>query len=85
MDDQVASAAKARLDDQLKTVGPNVGIAFGLDLFDAFRSRGWIKLETGSILGTGFMAIKLPAYGKTHYAFSTWDIPEDGFFVGSDK
>jgi hypothetical protein len=82
MEDTTAEAVKGQLDRALSAVGRNVGIAFGVDLFDAFKSRGWIELKRFSgILGTSFGGTKLPAYG-THYAFRTWDLRENEFKVG---
>jgi len=84
MDDSSAEAIKINLDRQLAAVGDQVGIAFGTKIFDDFRRRGWITLETFGILGTTLFATKLPAHQKTHYVFATWDIPEYDFKVGSD-
>ena len=83
MDDAIANDIKSQIDQELLKVGPEVGIAFGLDLFDAFKDRKWIGLNTFSVLGTGFAATKLPCYGS-HYAFPTWGLPEKGYKVGSD-
>jgi hypothetical protein len=83
MDDQTAKATKARLDEDLTQVGPNVGIAFGFGLLGAFKDRGWITMKTFGVLGTSFGATKLPCYGS-HYAFPTWDLPENEFKVGGD-
>ncbi|MGJ4882902.1 hypothetical protein [Bradyrhizobium sp. HKCCYLRH3097] len=84
MDDELATKVKEQLDAQLANAAPNVGIAFGLDLFDAFRDRKWITLNTFGALGTSFGATKLPAYGS-HYAFPTWDLPENEFKVGEEQ
>lgn len=83
MDDALVTKIKERLDNELTKLGPNVGIAFGLELFDAFRDRGWITLQTFGVLGTSFGATKLPAYGS-HFAFPTWDLPETEFKIGTD-
>jgi hypothetical protein len=83
MDDQTASAIKAQLDEELRKVGPNVGIAFGFELLGAFKDRGWITLKVFGALGTNFGATKLPSY-ESHYAFPTWDLPENEFKVGTD-
>jgi hypothetical protein len=83
MDDQTANAIKVQLDNELAKVGPNVGIAFGFDLLNAFKDRGWITLKAFGVLGTSFGATKLPSYGS-HYTFPTWDLPENEFKVGTD-
>ena len=46
MDDDAANLIKVKLDAALKEAGPNVGIAFGTELFSEFRSRGWLTVET---------------------------------------
>ena len=84
MDDAAAQAIKSDLDRALTEVGPNVGIAFGTELFAEFRKRGWLTLETFGVLGTTFLATKLPAYSRTHHAFATWDVPDLEFRVGKD-
>jgi len=33
---------KAALDKQLESASPNVGIAFGVELFNEFKKRGWL-------------------------------------------
>lgn len=83
MDDAIANAIKERLDKDLAKAGPNVGIAFGLDLFNAFRDRQWIDLKTFGVLGTNFGSTKLPAYGA-HFALDTWDLGEHEYKVGTD-
>jgi hypothetical protein len=84
MDDARAKQIKATLDLQLKNADPNVGIAFGSELFAAFRMRGWLTLETFGVLGTTQFAEAFPAYGKSHFAFVTWDVPDDGFQIGKN-
>jgi len=83
MDERTAKGIKARLDDELSKVGPNVGIAFGFKLFGVFRELGWLTLHKFGVLGTRFASLKLPAY-RSHFAFTTWDIPENEFKVGRD-
>jgi hypothetical protein len=83
MDDATISAKRDSLDQALETAGPNVGIAFGLDLFKAFRERGWLTLETFGASGTTLFAERLPAYQQTHYVFATWDLGDWDFKVGS--
>jgi hypothetical protein len=82
MDDAVANEIKAKLDAELAGRPDNVGIAFGLDPFYEFRDRGWLTLEKFGALGTSLFEARVPAYGRTHYAFPTWDIPENEFRVG---
>ncbi len=36
---------RADLERELHGADPNVGIAFGVDLFEEFRQRGWFTLE----------------------------------------
>jgi hypothetical protein len=76
---------RRELDNQLKSAGINVGIAFGIQLFEDFRSRGWFTIEDFSPWGTGIFPVKVPAYQKTHFVFPTWDLPVDGFVVGRDR
>jgi hypothetical protein len=80
MDDQLANAIKAKLDKELAGTDPNIGIHFELDLFRAFKDRGWITLESFGPLEYPFLATKLPAYG-THLAIATWDLPEHSYQV----
>ena len=56
-------------------------IRFELDLFRAFKDRGWITLKSFGPLAAPFGATKLPAY-DTHLAIATWDLPENGYQVG---
>jgi hypothetical protein len=81
MDDQLASAIKAKLDKELAGTNPDVGIRFEVDLFRAFKDRGWITLKSFGPLAAPFGATKLPAY-DTHLAIATWDLPENGYQVG---
>ncbi|WP_262964411.1 hypothetical protein [Methylobacter psychrophilus] len=38
---------KAVLDHELKSSLPNVGIAFGVKLFNEFKARGWLTIDIG--------------------------------------
>lgn len=73
---------KAELDKQLAGVSPNVGIAFGIELFEEFRRRGWFTLESFGVLGTSLFSEKLPAYKSTHFVFLSWDLKDLEFKVG---
>ena len=84
MTDQEVMAAKAELDAALGVAGDNVGIAFGIDLFEAFKSRQWFTLETFSALGIGAFPMKLPAYDKSHFVFPSWDVDAGTFQVGTN-
>ena len=81
MNDQLANAIKAKLDKELAGTEPNVGIRFELDLFRAFKDRGWITLDSFGPLGAIFGGTKLPAY-DTHLAIATWDLPKNGYELG---
>jgi hypothetical protein len=81
MTDEEADAAKAALDAKLTKADPNVGIAFGVSLFDAFLDRKWFELGEFSVLGSGFLPARAPVY-KRHYAFKTFDIPDTEFRIG---
>lgn len=74
---------KAELDKQLENAPANVGIAFGTQLFNEFRNRGWFTLETFGALGTTLFAEQVPAYKKTHFVFPSWGIQETEFKIGS--
>jgi hypothetical protein len=76
---------KTELDMQLEDAPANVGIAFGTEIFNEFRKRNWITLEKFGVLGTTLFAQKLPAYKKTHFIFSSWDIPDFEFKVGKSQ
>ena len=76
---------KEELDVALAKEGANVGIAFGTSLFYEFHQHGWLKMEDFGVLGTSFFSGKLPAYNRTHFAFSDFDLPEFAFKVGSPK
>ena len=81
MTDEETNAIKAALDAKLAKAGPNVGIAFGVRLFDAFLDRKWFGLGEFSVLGTGILPARSPVY-KKHYAFKTFDIPDTEFRIG---
>lgn len=85
MDNEKALEAKSSLDEALKHVDANLGIVFGVRLFDEFRERGWLTLETFSWLGTQFFAETVPAYDRTHFASPNWDVPEWEFRVGKSS
>jgi hypothetical protein len=74
---------KAALDKQLESASPNVGIAFGVELFNEFKKREWFTLETFGALGSLFGAHQVPAYNKTHFVFQTWNIEDLEFKVGT--
>lgn len=76
---------KAQLDKQLDGAGANVGIAFGVELFEEFRTRGWFSLELFSALGTMLFAEQVPAYKKTHFVFPSWGIQSLEFRVGRSQ
>jgi len=76
---------KAELDKQLQSASPNVGIAFGTELFNEFRSRSWFTLETFGVLGTTQFAGQVPAYQKTHFVFQSWGIQDFEFSVGKSQ
>lgn len=76
---------KRELDKQLEVAVPNVGIAFGVELFDEFRNRGWFTLEVFGVLDTTLFAERVPAYNKTHFVFLSWGIPDREFIVGESK
>src|SRR5574338_956212 len=84
VDDVTANAKKAELDRALTNPGSNVGIAFGLALFNEFHRRGWFSLEMFGALGTTLFEMELPAYGRTHHVFQTWGVPDLEFRIGKD-
>ena len=77
-------AIKGDLDKLITPNSPNVGIAFGEELFSEFKSRGWLTLESFGALGTTLFAIQVPAYQKTHFAFVSWHIAALAFKVGTE-
>lgn len=85
MTDDKLLEIKDKLDTVLAGVGPNMGIAFGTELFAEFRQRGWLKMEVFGMLGTSVFAEKVPAYNRTHFAFPNWEIPDYTFKVGVEK
>jgi hypothetical protein len=68
---------KAELDKQLEGAPQNFGIAFGTELFNEFRKRGWFTLEV--------FGAQVPTYKKTHFAFLSWGIKEREFEVGKSQ
>lgn len=76
---------KAELEKQLAGASPSVGIAFGTELFNEFRKRGWFTLEVFGVLGTTLFAERLPAYNKSHFVFPSWDIQDLEFKVGKSQ
>ena len=84
MDDATANDIKASLDSALLPFGPNIGIGFGLDLFNEFRKRSWFTLEVSGPLKATIYAGKVPMYGHTHFAFASWGIPEMEYEIGKD-
>ena len=85
MNDQQILSIKSELDDELKSADPKVGIAFGMELFNAFQQKGWFTLEDFGWLGTPLFSECLPAYGRSHYAFPNWDLPDFEFRVGKSQ
>jgi hypothetical protein len=83
MDDDTANQIKGQLDVALENVGPNVGIIFEVDVFDAFVRRTWITLGDMKIVGLFGAPVRVPVYG-THAAIRAWDVPPPGFKVGQD-
>lgn len=75
---------RADLDVQLHNLSPNVGIAFGSELFNEFRNRGWFTLEKFGVLGTTLFTdqLLLPAYQRSHCVFLSWAIDDLKFQVG---
>jgi hypothetical protein len=82
MDDATAQAKRDALNTALEGAQPDVGIAFGLTLFDEFVKREWFTLETFGALGTTLLSSKVPTYDRTHYVFATSDVDEEDFKVG---
>lgn len=76
---------KAELDKQLAGASPSAGIAFGTELFNEFRKRGWFTLEVFSVLGTSLFPDRVPAYNKTHFVFPSWGIQDVEFKVGKSQ
>ena len=83
MDSEALNRIKAELDNALKGVRPWMGILFGEELFNEFRTRGWITLETFGLSTFGFDD-PMPAYDKTHFASATWGIPDYEYRIGKD-
>jgi hypothetical protein len=85
MEDAIANAKKAELDRELETAGPNIGIAFGIELFEAFHNRRWFTLERfpgwGVVASFGDI---VPAYKQSHYVFVSWALRATDFRVGKD-
>jgi hypothetical protein len=73
---------REELDRQLESANENIGVMFGEELFAEFKKRGWLTLETFGALGTSLFAKQVPAYKKTHFAFSSWSIGSLEFKVG---
>lgn len=76
---------KAELDRQLESASPNVGIAFGTELFNEFHDRDWFTLEKFSVLGTTWFEMEVPAYKKTHFVFPSWGVLDREFNVGKSQ
>jgi hypothetical protein len=74
---------KNQLDAELQSAGPNVGIAFGIELFEEFDERRWLTLETFGV--SALFPARMPAYARTHCALRTWDVANREFRVGRDK
>ncbi len=78
-------AIRQQLDDELAGRDANVGIAFGAELFEQFRSNGWFTLETMGVVGSFFLGARLPAYRRTHFVFQTWDIAPGEYRIGGNN
>ena len=83
MDDTIAAEKRAALDAALSGVPANVGIAFGMVIFNEFARRNWFTLENFGVFGTQLFGSKVPAYNRTHFVFATWDVDDENFKVGS--
>jgi hypothetical protein len=82
MDDVAAHVKKAAIDQALINVSSEVGVAFGIKLFDEFRRRGWFELKELTVSGSTLFRAKIPVYQGAHCVFPTWDLPEYDFEVG---
>lgn len=85
MDDATAMRIKQHLDQVLMGKDPNVGVMLGEELYLEFRKRGWLTLEPFGIAGTTLFEERVPAYAKTHFVFSSWDIPPSDFRIGKNR
>ena len=83
MDEADVVRIKDQLDAELQSAGPNVGIAFGIELFEEFDERRWLTLETFG--ASALFPARMPAYARTHCALRTWDLANREFRVGRDK
>ena len=83
MDEADVVRIKNQLDAELQSAGPNVGIAFGIELFKEFDERRWLTLETFG--ASALFPARMPAYARTHCALRTWDLANREFRVGRDK
>jgi hypothetical protein len=83
MDEAEAVRIKNQLDAELLRAGPNVGIAFGIELFEEFDERRWLTLETFGAFA--LFPARMPAYARTHCALRTWDLANREFRVGRNK
>jgi hypothetical protein len=83
MDEADVVRIKNQLDAELQSAGPNVGIAFGIELFEEFDKRHWLTLETFET--SAFFPARMPAYARTHCALRTWDLANREFRVGKDE
>src|SRR5271165_528470 len=81
MDDEALLNIKDALDEGLKGREPWVGISFGIALFDEFRRKGWITLESFDSHIFGFKE-PMPAYKKTHHAFPNWGLSPYEYRIG---
>ena len=82
MDDTKAKRIRSELDRELLLFSTKVGIFFGQELFNEFRDRKWITLETFGAEGTFVLKENVPAYDKTHLAILDWGISDLEFRVG---
>ncbi len=84
MNEESLFKAKSALDEELKGKKPRTAVAFGAELFQEFRRRGWITLDKFDLEPFGFKD-PMPTYDSTHYAFLNWGLPDYEYRVGSDK
>ncbi|WP_293373615.1 hypothetical protein [Phenylobacterium sp. SCN 70-31] len=69
MEDTEIDGLLVRVKMAARTASKDVGLAMGADLYRAASKRGMITLEDFSVLGSGFLAQKLPAFERQHFVF----------------
>lgn len=83
MNEEILEIIRSLIDAKLETSDPNIGIAFGFKLYEAFGQQGWFTTETFTVAGTNAFPLDVVAYKKSHPVSAWWDMDEWEYRIGT--